>query len=493
MLLIAATVFLLVFINQGGAAPGDATESIFGTWAIEHGNWACLYAPAASYKPALESGPIALNPPVYPILSGALAALEGIGHQVPFPTTASLGTNCQRAPSAIAKWSEQSNATAATLRLGYVALFTLALGLSFLIRTLRRSSTLWELVGSLLVAFSPPTYECLTTFFHPEDLMAMGFVLFGAAFAVRERWALAGTALALGICTQQTALLVAVALFFIAPWRGRVRFTLVFGAVAALIDLGAVALTHGRAWKPVIFGSSRIRAVGSTNFHSTGGTVLYELHLHGLLLFFVSRLAPLIFAGLMAWWIRRILGDGALNAEVVVSLMSTALGLRLVFEENLFNYYFMPLVVGLVVLEIARGRFRGESFAWLSLVSFAFGVLPPLINEGSTTGAVNHLKLAIAVFTLLVIITLLLLSRGRRLLRIAIPFVAICVLLIFSHHLPNHASGGNIPYWLWQILLVPPAIALFAAPWWQKVQVARGRDNVPNFRFRQPKSNLIKS
>ena len=488
---IACTIFLVVTLNQGGAAPGDAPESIFGPWAIEHCDWACLYAPSASYITALEPGPIALNPPVYPLLSGAIASLEGIGHRVPFPTTSALGVNCQHGPSAIGRWSVQAHATGATLRLGYLALFVLAMGLSFIIRSLRRCTTLWELIGPLLVAISPPTYECLTTFFHPEDLLAIGFVLFGVAIAIRERWALAGTAVAVGLCTQQSALLVAVTLFFIAPRRSRAHFALGFGAVAAAINLGAVALTNGRAWSPVIFGSSRIRTASSGHFHSIGGTVLYELHLHGLILFFASRLLPLLCAGLMAWWVRRALGDGVVDAVVIVSLMSTALVLRLVFEENLFNYYFMPLVVGLVVIEVARGRFRGASLAWLGLVSFAFGVLPPLLNQGSTTGALIHLRLALAVFALFVLSFVVMLVHDRRLLRAGIPFVALCVLLIFSNHLPNHASGDNTPYWLWQILLVPTSVALCAAPWWQSVQRARGRDDELHFWRRDHQTSVI--
>ena len=61
-----------------GPSTIDSQESTLGTWAIAHGGISCAYP---SVRPV---GDPALRP-LYPLLSGGIAAMARIGHDVPFP------------------------------------------------------------------------------------------------------------------------------------------------------------------------------------------------------------------------------------------------------------------------------------------------------------------------------------------------------------------------------------------------------------------------
>ena len=84
---------LAVFVGavrlHGGIAQADVGESVFSTWAIAHGNLACAY-PSAPH--------LTLIPPLWPLLSSALAALFHIGDSLPFPSHAALGPHCSHGP-----------------------------------------------------------------------------------------------------------------------------------------------------------------------------------------------------------------------------------------------------------------------------------------------------------------------------------------------------------------------------------------------------------
>ena len=42
--------------------------------------------------------------------------------------------------------------------------------------------------------------------------------------------------------------------------------------------------------------------------------------------------------------------------------IATSLSFRLVFEQNLYGYYFMALAVSLVLVDVMCGRIRGDSW-----------------------------------------------------------------------------------------------------------------------------------
>ena len=72
--------FVVIF---GGPSIIDTSESLYGTWAVSHGQLACAY-PSVSLP---HFPPIA---PLYLLLSGAFAASFRAGHSVAFPSTAAL-------------------------------------------------------------------------------------------------------------------------------------------------------------------------------------------------------------------------------------------------------------------------------------------------------------------------------------------------------------------------------------------------------------------
>ena len=102
----------------GGPAIGDAVESTNTTWAIAHGQFAC----------AFRSAPVQIAP-LYPYLSGGIAAIARIGHSVAFPGQGALGPNCDNANKAITAWSQHAHAVTVTIRIGYTGWLVLMAGI----------------------------------------------------------------------------------------------------------------------------------------------------------------------------------------------------------------------------------------------------------------------------------------------------------------------------------------------------------------------------
>ena len=123
---------------------------------------------------------------------------------------------------------------------------------------------------------------------------------------------------------------------------------------------------------------------GSTDV-VVNGTVVWELHLSGTWLVLVSRVMPIALSFILACWVRRRLGEKSLEPVALLTLIAVCLGLRLVFEETLFSYYFMALMVALVLVDVARGHIRFPTVAWITVVSFVFGVMSQPTSTCSMT------------------------------------------------------------------------------------------------------------
>ena len=84
---------------------------------------------------------------------------------------------------------------------------------------------------------------------------------------------------------------------------------------------------------------------------------MWEFHVRGgASLLLASRLPPLVLSLALAWYVVRRLGPAALQPAVLISLVAVSLSFRLVFEDNIFSYYYMALAVTLVILDVVRGR-----------------------------------------------------------------------------------------------------------------------------------------
>src|SRR5580692_2453869 len=98
----------------GGPTSADAPAPDNTTWLIAHRDFGCAYPPAGSVVYQTTA-------PLYPLISGGMAAVAHIGRTQPFPSSAQLGRSCSKAAAALYQWSFDSNALAPTLRLGYVS------------------------------------------------------------------------------------------------------------------------------------------------------------------------------------------------------------------------------------------------------------------------------------------------------------------------------------------------------------------------------------
>ena len=327
----ASALFVGLSVWYGGPTAGDAGESVFTTWAFAHGRLACTYPTVGGHHLNYSAHPSALIAPLYPLVSGGAAAALRIGHAVAFPSQGQFGDNCVRAFLTMYRWSTRSDAIVPTTRLSYLVWPVLLAGTVALVRASGRGRSGWEMLSLFIVACTPAVAMCLTQYFHPEDLLAMGLILGAIALFLKERWYWSGALLGLAVCSQQFALLAAAPLWIAAPRRGRIGIAAAAIATTVSIDIPLVIATSGRAFKIILYGSSRV----GSNIRSTGGTVLWELDLHGVLLFALARILPLVVFIALAWWVTRRLGIQRIGAVPILSLVAAAMVIRLVFEENL--------------------------------------------------------------------------------------------------------------------------------------------------------------
>jgi hypothetical protein len=358
--LIATGIFVGLVSAAGGVSPTDSPESTFTSLAIGHGQLVCAYPPGnAASLPSLIS-------PLYPLISGAVQALTGIGHNVRFPSRAALGPDCSTAMRHAHLYG-----TVQMLRIGFLGWIALLAGVVGLLRACGRGRCVWEPATLFIIACLPSVILTLTEAFHPQDMLAMGLALGGLACAKRGSWIWAGMLLGLAIASQQFALLVFAPLAVVVPQDRRIRFTGAAIVAAGFIIVPLAVISSGEALKWALFGSGAGAPVGTT--------LLGVFPIHGPI-FIESRILPIALSILLAWWALERLGSAALEPIPLVSLVATSLGLRLLFEENMIGYYPMAMAVSLVALCVIRGRINIYLVGWLGLVALAFP-FPWGVNE----------------------------------------------------------------------------------------------------------------
>jgi hypothetical protein len=130
----------------------------------------------------------------------------------------------------------------------------------------------------------------------------------------------------------------------------------------------------------------------------------------------------------LAWWIRDRLGASVLEPIPLFSLLATSLWLRLLFEVNLWGYYFMAVAVLVLALDVVRGRIRWSYVAWLILVTVAFH---PVVGTSSAFNSQSTLWLPLWTWQLLLV------TLGA--------YLVISPLVSFMHqvHQPQVISSGS--------------------------------------------------
>jgi hypothetical protein len=352
---VCVAVLMIVFATLwGGPTPADAPAPDNTTWLIAHAKFGCAYPPAASVVYQTTA-------PLYPLISGGLAAIARIGHGLAFPSSAQLGTSCSKAAAALYQWSFHTRALAPTLRLGYVSWLALLAGIVALIRAIGKGGTRLEVLVLALVACLPSVYMPLLQYFHPEDFLATGFAVAGVALVLRDRWLVAGLVLGLAVLSQQFTLLILVPLLVVAP---RTKLPRILGGTAcsvALIGVPLLAITSGRAITAILVGTGD---VGATNIS------FYGIPLHNSFALAMLRLIPIALCALVAWWVLNRLGASTLEPVALLSLLSLSLALRLFFEVALYGYYLMSVAVLLLLLEVAVGRLKVLYVVWTAVATW---------------------------------------------------------------------------------------------------------------------------
>jgi hypothetical protein len=409
---------------------------------------------------------VPLIAPVYPLLSGGFAAIAQIGHATPFPSASALGPHCNHAFPAIASWAHRSGALTATTWFGCVGWLILLAGLVSFLRTAGRGRCGWEPATVIFIACLAPVWMCVQDYFHPQDLVALGLSLVGLALARKGSWVACGIVFALATLSHQFALLVAAPLFVIAPARARWRYALAGGCTATALVVPLLAISSGSASRSIL--------VGSGNTASIGGTWVWELQLHGATLVLLSRVAPILTSIILAWWVARHLGTRALHATPLVALMAVSLSLRLIFEQNLFGYYFMALATMLVLLDVVRGQIRGPLIAWLAMVTlvYALGPTSSVFFEVTWGGTAQDVCSLVILAVVLVAIAAHVLRSGLEL--GLLVWVALVAGGLIAWPAANDPLYHYLPTWFWQVVLVTPGVALGVGPLLQEI---RGYDS----------------
>jgi hypothetical protein len=441
--------FLALVTLFGGPSLIDSQESTYSTFAIAHGEISCAY-------PSVTEVGEPFVTPLYPLLAGGISAVARIGHDLPFPSATALGPGCRDGLVRMNYWFSHSGALRPTTWVGCAAWLALMAGVIAWLRASGRGRCGWEPVTLFVVAALLPVWMCVQTYFHPQDLLALGLALSALACARRDRWLTAGILIALAVLSQQFALLVAVPLFIVAPAAKKMRFAGTALLAGAVVVLPLVVLTSGRVLRAV--------AIGSGNTPSSGRTVLWETHVSGAAGVLLYRVSPLAVAALLSWWVVRRIGPRALEPVPLMSLVAVSLGLRLVFEANLFTYYFMALMVAVVLLEATRGSIRRTVAAWIvamTVVLCRMTGLPYILTQWEMSLEHNLIPLVLGGAVVLGILVEVIRGGDRRNLW---PWMIVVAVDLFTRLPGDNAFTSGRVIWFWQIVLVVPGLLLAAQP-----------------------------
>ncbi len=448
----ATTTVLVAFVLVMGVPLGtDAWFYQYTLWSLEHGNFVCAYPPKIGLGGPSVAVPSTFIAPLYPLLAGAVAWLVRLGSSHPFPTLGAMGRGCRDAMTAMWHWERRAHVQRETVMLSFVGWFMLVAGV--VSHGVRFGKSLWrsEVASAGLVVTSLAVASTLIQYSHPQDLVATGLVWLAVAVFLRERWVMAGILLGLAASSNQVALLAGLVLVVLAE-RGP-RWRLAGAMLATLVVVyGPLLLAGGtRSYGDILAGS------GFNN--SLGGTVVWELGMSVPLKYVMSRVLPLGAAVLTAWWSRRRHVEPPHDIEVIV-LVTVGLCWRLVFEANLWGYYYVPVFVGLVILDRRIGHVRAGTVAWSLSQLVLYDYLP--IGHEAVPALLRHWPLflgqlgAAAIVTSMAIVAI----RHRR---DRGPWLAALAIYAFAYLLgPHlwHETVNNWPVWVHQLILVPWALGL---------------------------------
>jgi hypothetical protein len=350
--ILASLLFIVVVHSVGGVAMADGVESIVPFTALAHGDLACSYPPVV--------GPSAFTAPLFPLLASPLILVAHHGSSIPFPSGSALGTNCHQAWTSISVWLALTNAPDADRWLGYLVWFPFLAGVIALVRTTDRAKTLFEPVLACTLAVTPALFTTVTEYFHPEDFLCVGLVLAGLAAVRRDAWGWVGAWFALAVLAQPFALLALLVVAFASTRRQLARAVPTAALVFAVVLAPLAIATAGRVLQSV-------RGTGDTQYSTTYWSTVFHITSPSTLELFARGL-PLVLTALVAVSFRRRYGPAAFAGPSLCYLVAVAFALRILFEVNLWEYYYMAAVVFLVVADVLQGRLRPFVLLWVTVL-----------------------------------------------------------------------------------------------------------------------------
>jgi hypothetical protein len=166
----------------------------------------------------------------------------------------------------------------------------------------------------------------------------------------------------------------------------------------------------------------------------------------------------------VAWCALRRLGPAVREPLPLLSLVATSFSLRLVFEVN-FLYYFMPLAVSLILMDVIRRRIRWYLVIWMVLVTLAFGLNSWGFDPTSQPWGL-HWRDVLALSLLAAALAVVLVEAVRARVRWSLVASLVAAGLAIAN-LPPRVSDGvlhPLPDWLWMLTLLIAGIAMAVEP-----------------------------
>lgn len=439
---------------------GDFSETLPTSWALAHGRWSCAY-PSSMWVGPHNVISTTLAAPLFSLVTAIVFFGLRANGLHPFPSAASMGPHCTHAVTQIENWMTRAHLTTASLWIGILGWLALVVASHVYLANTGHVLTRRDMLALVAATCSAPVFWAYSFNYHPQDLLAIALVVLAVSLFSRARWVAAGVAVGLGLLTQQFVALAAVPLLLLAWRQGRKSFAL----AAAITYVGVAAplllLTSGVAWRSLLTGSSRVAWLSDASVHSAGGTWLAGLHLDSTVVFAISRLTPLATACIVSIVvIRRANLEKLLTLGPLTALVGLCLGLRIVFEQNLFPYYFAPLSV-LLILATNSMRLRSDLVLfWLLFATIGYSPLLDMFVRSPLL--VTRLELIVSSWLLIgvmAVISVANVTAGRLLLYQ--PLAIGLALLMF--HAPLRGLGVQALPWEMQFLLGSLGLGILAS------------------------------
>jgi hypothetical protein len=124
----------------------------------------------------------------------------------------------------------------------------------------------------------------------------------------------------------------------------------------------------------------------------------------------------------------------------------------------------------LILLDVAAGRIRGWTVAWLTMLSVTYLAGEPSANTLRQPW-LDFLRNSLPVEVFLISVVVAIVSTTRRRYSDLLPVCALLLIAIVAWH----PVGLSPATWIWQLALVPFGLVLAAGPLWGQIKASTAR------------------